>query len=429
MAQEEHNQKGSNSSGGGGGGRSSKKLKQQKVPQRGLGVAQLEKIRIEEQQKKDAAAILSPNSIISQSNPSYLAAQCAPFRHNPSPSSIPLPPPPPPPPTDFSSPNSIFRPAPSIPIVDVLHPNSVPLSKPLNMGSGEIGWPAVSGSGHGNWPKLWNYEYNLEMENHRLDHNGFAFPSTMNLPYESWTPHNVMHRTLQFQQPSSSPSSSMLNVSSGTSSSSAINFQMELPSNQSYYGNNYTHMWPEEEKMAGMKRSYPFSLDNPPGPSVYCKFPPAYVAPITRSDESASCSNRGTATIEPGNPVFREGPSSSTSMSQSNSKKVIKEYGSLNGDFLTLAPPATILPHPSSKHKHPPAYIVPRSRELSEFGSLPYQGRMEDPIQWQRPNGSIQQQPFYSFFPSAKAQTGQAATSRSNCSDEEGESVDLNLKL
>ncbi|KAA8523972.1 hypothetical protein F0562_010597 [Nyssa sinensis] len=441
MAQEEHSQKCGNSSIAGGGscgsgcgtaggnGRSSKKLKQKKVPQRGLGVAQLEKIRLEEQQKqqkKDAAAqapaILSPNSIISPSNSSCLAVQCANFRHHPSPSSIP--PLPPPSPTDLSSQTSIFRPAPSTPNIDVFHPNSVPLSKPLIGGGGEIGWSAIpgagAGAGHVNWPKLWNCEYNFEGENHRLDHNGFISRSNMNLPYESWVPPNVMQRT-QFQQLSSS---SMVNVSSGTSSSSIINFQMEPPSNQSYYGNNYSPNWPEEEKMVGMKRSYPFSLDNPPGPSVHCNFLPAFVPPITRSGESASCDNGGTLNTEFSSPIFREGPSSSTPISELNSKKVTKENWGSNGDFLTLAPPATTLPHRSSKFKHPSAH------ELSQFETLHHHGSMEDPpVHQQGPIGPIQQHTFYSFLPSAKTETGQATTTRSNYNGEVGESVDLNLKL
>lgn len=55
MGQEERNPKCSISSYGGVRTRSSKKQKQKKVPQRGLGVAQLEKIRIEEQQKNYAS--------------------------------------------------------------------------------------------------------------------------------------------------------------------------------------------------------------------------------------------------------------------------------------------------------------------------------------------------------------------------------------
>lgn len=62
MAQEERNQRGSTGCSGSGGGnvlgvnKSSKKQKQNKIPQRGLGVAQLEKIRIEGLKKKEAAA-------------------------------------------------------------------------------------------------------------------------------------------------------------------------------------------------------------------------------------------------------------------------------------------------------------------------------------------------------------------------------------
>ncbi|CAL5390758.1 unnamed protein product [Camellia sinensis] len=333
----------------------SKKLQQKKVPQRGLGVAQLEEIRLEEQQKKDV--LLLSNSLLSPINSSCLAVQSqrtSNFWHNPSQ-------------TDLSLPNLIFRPAPSIPNVDVLHPNYVPLSKPSN----------VSGLG-----------------------------------------------TLQFQQQPSS--SSMVNVSSGTSSSSEINYhQMEPPSNQSFYGNKYTPLWHEEEKMVGMKRPYPFPPDNPPGPSFPCKFPPIFVPPITRSDESASCGNGGTVNIEPNNPIFREGPSSSTVLCELNPKKVVKENGNLNGDFLTLASPATALPQSSSKYKHPSLYQTPYTRELSELQFLPHQGSAEDPIHHPGP----QKQPLYSFFPPAKAWIDQATTTVSGCNGEVGEKLDLHLKL
>ncbi|KAL7218335.1 hypothetical protein ACSBR2_011578 [Camellia fascicularis] len=406
MAQEELNHRCSNgSSGGGGGNRSSKKLKQKKVPQRGLGVAQLEKIRLEEQQKKDA--LLLSNSLLSPINSSCSAVQSqrtSNFWHNPSQ-------------TNLSLPNLIFRPAPSIPNVDVLHPNHVPLSKPSN----------VSGLGQGNWPKLWNGEYNLEGENNRLDHNGFAFRSNLNLPYESnpiWPPPNVIQRTLQFQQLPSS--SSMVNVSPGTSSSSEINYhQIEPPSNQSFYGNNYTPLWHEEEKMVGMKRPYPFPPDNPPGPSFPCKFPPIFVPPFTRSDESASCGNGGTVNNEPNNPIFREGPSSSTVLCELNPMKVVKENGNLNGDFLTLASPATALPQSSSKYKHPSLYQTPYTQELSELQSLPHQGSAEDPIHYPGPP----KQPLYSFFPPAKARIDQATTTVNGCNGEVREKLGLDLKL
>lgn len=250
MAQEEHTQSqrcsnnssgGSGCAGGSGAGniiiinnnnRSSKRLKQKKVPQRGLGVAQLEKIRLEEQQKKDAAAaaaiqiqanatVLSPNSIISPTNSSSscLAVQSPNFRpthlYPPPPPPIPLPPQST---TDLPFPNPIFRPPPppppSIPKIDVLRPNLVPpMSKPMSMASGDpIGWQAVSVSGQENWAKLWSGEYNnnIEGENQRLDHHGFGFRSNMSLPYESnmtspiWPLPHVVQRSQQFQQPFSS---------------------------------------------------------------------------------------------------------------------------------------------------------------------------------------------------------------------------------
>jgi hypothetical protein len=39
------------------------------------------------------------------------------------------------------------------------------------------------------------------------------------------------------------------------------------------------------------------------------------------------------------------------------------------------------------------------------------------------------QQPFYSFFPPAQGQIGQATATINNCNGEVGESIDLNLKL
>ncbi|XAR68293.1 hypothetical protein NMG60_11003373 [Bertholletia excelsa] len=190
MAQEEQNQRYSNNSSAGdggnaGGGRSSKRLKQKKVPQRGLGVAQLEKIRLGELQNEEAS-LLSSTSLISPraSNSSSLGVQRG-INFRPNPSS--LTPFLTPSPTSLSPPNSNFRPS-----TNFLHPNTVLLPKP------------VSGFGQGNRP---NDDYNLEGQTkHRLDHHGQAFGSNVNFPYESipiWPPPDVMQRTQQFQHPSS----------------------------------------------------------------------------------------------------------------------------------------------------------------------------------------------------------------------------------
>nr|GFA30236.1 hypothetical protein [Tanacetum cinerariifolium] len=330
MAQEDHTLRCNNSS------RLSKKFK--KVPQRGMGVAQLEKLILEEQQKKDVAD-MTPNS------------------------------------TNFRSP--------VIPLPSPLPPNNRPLISRSEAISGVFVTKAMnSGSGGGNnFSRLWTCVENPNPnQNRALDHRGYAVTMPTNLgglPYESnklvWPPVPRSH----FQQPSTS---SMANVSLGTtsaSSSSVMNFQTEPPSNQSYYGNKYSSLWPDEQKMVGMKRSYHFLVDNVPIPSFNCKFASSYVSPITRFDESTSCSNGGTTSLEPMVPNFRENPRSQGTIADQKSKKLIENNCDLTKDFLTLAPPrASPQSHSSSKEK----------------------GQTKDPsgVEWSN------HQQLHSFFPAAK---------------------------
>lgn len=158
MAQEDHTRRCSNSS------RLLKKSK--KVPQRGMGVAQLEKLILQEQQKKDVVA-MTPNSTS--------------FR----PSMIPLPPPLPP--------NN----RPLITRSEAM--NGVFVSKPMNSGSG----------GGNNFSRLWTCSENPNPnQNRAFDHRGYAVTMPTNLgglPYESnalvWPP--PVPRS-HFQQPSTS---------------------------------------------------------------------------------------------------------------------------------------------------------------------------------------------------------------------------------
>ncbi|XWS52144.1 hypothetical protein CRYUN_Cryun11dG0042000 [Craigia yunnanensis] len=438
MAQEDQTQRCSNSntsSGGGIGnniGRSSKKQRPKKVPQRGLGVAQLEKLRIEEQ-KKDAAAILpSPSSVISppttHHKSSYLSFQIPSFHPSnqscsSSASSIPFP-------ADLSPPNSIFRIPLSVQNIDIASTaNTVPLTC-----SGSPGWhpgaAVLPGNGRvNNGHKFWSScEYNIEKECSRLD-PGLAFRTNLSLPYESetiWPLTSLMQRAQPFQQ----PSSSMVNLSSRTSSTSVLNFQMEPPSNQSYYG-NCTPLLPEEEKVIGMKRSYPFSLDNAPGPPIHSKYPPIAHS-INKQVEAASSSNSSAFNFKPGAPNFRERPSCSTSNLESKSKKSIKQNGVFDGDFLTLAPPTTTSTCSSSKFKYPPSNLIYYNCELSDLESLPYEASFEDSIIRQGASGLNQYyRPYYSFFPPAMVQIDRATTiTMANCKGGEvGGHVDLNLKL
>ncbi|XP_022734610.1 uncharacterized protein LOC111288110 [Durio zibethinus] len=425
--QEDQTQRYSNSntsSGGGIGnniGRSSKKHRPKKVPQRGLGVAQLERIRIEEQQKKDAALAVilpSPSSVISppptHHKSSYLSLPTPSFhpsnQTSSSASSIPFP-------ADISPPNPIFRPPLSVKNIDIVSTaNTVPLT------SGSPGWPpgAAVLPGNGSVNKFWSScEYKIEKECAGLD-PGLAFRTNLSLPYESesiWPLPSLMQRAQPFQQ----HYSSMVNLSSRTSSTSELNFQMEPPSNQSYYG-NCSPLLPEEEKMVGMKRSYPFSLDNAPGPPIHIKYPPI-VHSINGKVEAASASKDSTFNSEPSTPNFRVGPSCSISNLESKFKKSIK-HGVFDGDFLTLAPPTTTMCS-SSKSKHPPSNC-----ETLDLESLVYQPSFEESSIRQGTIRLNQYRPYYSFFPQAMVQIDRATTiTMINCKGGEVGHIDLNLKL
>lgn len=169
MADEKHISRGSNSR--------SKKEKLKKVSQRGLGVFQLEKMRLEEQQKKDSIEISS-------------------FRlpFPPSPNSIPLPPPSQ---TNIPSPNALFRHTPLVSNSETVHQSSE--SK------------AIMSPRYGDWSTISNGEFNLEGESRILDNHGLAFQPIVNVSYDTNASvlrlPSVPQRSHQSHQlPSSSPS-------------------------------------------------------------------------------------------------------------------------------------------------------------------------------------------------------------------------------
>lgn len=259
MAQEEENAFGCSYSSGGGGSRGGggggsgggscrpKKIKPKKVPQRGLGVAQLEKIRIEEEQKNVIAAS-------SPSDTSFLGVQkfranISPFHNSPPPSSS----------SNHSSPNALFRHSQSAPNIEILQ-ESCSVSKHSN---GEIG----------SRPILWSGG-DFNHHHHHPQH-----PFVFDLPHEPATP-VLPQRSHHFQPPPSSIVSSLsihyetllrfvymcvcvfmcfvvdllqvqvqVNASCGISPSSVLTSHLEPPSNQSSLPSNYAPQWKEEEKV------------------------------------------------------------------------------------------------------------------------------------------------------------------------------------
>ncbi|MCL7046384.1 hypothetical protein MKW94_000971 [Papaver nudicaule] len=220
-------------------------------------------------------------------------------------------------------------------------------------------------------------------------------------------------------------------VPTSLSSSGRGNIQMEPPSNQSFY-NNYaaSQLWPEEDKMVGMKRPWPFAMDNPPLSSFPYKLPHFGPPQVYRIDEPSSCVNGRMFNFEPGNTFFREGPSNSappllverrrSSFELNPTKGSTKEAaGVLERDFLTLGPSPTNSSLTISKAKHPLVFPVPPHQEFAEFDIPPFQMY----------NEQEHHQPPYSFFPPK----GQHVSSMTSISKDQrgeiGENLDLNLRL
>ncbi|KAK9056943.1 hypothetical protein SSX86_024308 [Deinandra increscens subsp. villosa] len=324
-----------------GGCKLGKKLKQNKVPQRGMGVAQLEKIILEEKRLKDAV-VLAPNSVR--------------FRRP----SIPLPPP---------------NRNPLISKSDDVDPDFVRTS---------------CGSGNDSC-RLYDFDGEKQNRNRYL----ITMPANSSI----WAQFPAQRS--QFQQPCSS---SMVSVSLGTtlssSTTSVMNIKIEPPSIQSLCANNFPSLQPDGDKMVGMKRSYPFSMENIPIPSLNSNIPFAHVSPISKPDES-------TASLELTIPFRRENPSSSGSIRDQKAKKFIEEKPDLAKDFLTLAPPQPSPSHSNKKEKLPALCV-------EELTQPSYQGQTRD-LEWSN------KQPLHSFFPAAKI--------HGISNGEAGEHVDLSLKL
>ncbi|XP_068665796.1 protein SPEAR2-like [Aristolochia californica] len=379
LQHQHQNQRSSNSSSAGCGTRSCRKIKQKKIPQRGLGVAQLEKIRLEEQQKKEAAAGSSSCFV------------------------VPLP-------ADFTSPNSHFKAGISIPNLEIFNPPAAPLPAPLTpyMQRDIITKQAASAP----LTMIWN---GLDFDQHDAD--GWKvdplFPSRSLFHNDPMLPSVPLSKK---QLPQLQQLSSLVNVSSP--SSSGVNLQMEPPSNQSYCSNS-TPLRPEEERMVGLKRPWPFAVEHPPGNlTSYLRKLPTFAESSNTLEEFTGVPD--SIKFDPSSTIFRDGPgpSSNTVQLEDNPDNYTKQSGAMDGGFLSLAPSTTPL---ISKLKQPISY--------SELDSPRYQGSMDERLyridEWRE----IQppQQPFYSFLPAGP--TCNAATSNDRKGDGEESVIDLNLKL
>ncbi|XP_028793008.1 uncharacterized protein LOC114748723 [Neltuma alba] len=372
------------------------KAKVEEDPKRGPGVAQLEKMRVEEQQKKDeviaSSAILPPLFSVSSSKSSYLVRSIPKFEHYDQPSFSPI---------SF----------PSLPL------RNVDDNKVSN---------TVIVPGHGIVSEFRGSDENNDFEKSSVVEHGLVFLSS--LPHESNSNSiRPLPKWVRITQPRQQPPSSMVNGSSGTSSTPSLRYSiMEPPSNQNQSG-HWMPLQMQPEKMIGMKRSYPFSQDVPPAPFNFRL--PTIAAPMKMNE---TCCGSGSGFYYAANATFREVPSSSTSNLEANSKRLNTVNENFNGGILAVSTPTPTSSSPPSKSKSPPTVLAFHNQEYPQQDSHSCQGIVEGQIT-QAPVFSRfnqLQQPFYIFIPpvAKAAQVGQTAARTQNGNGVR-ESVDLNLKL
>ncbi|KAL5147123.1 hypothetical protein HKD37_06G016863 [Glycine soja] len=356
-------------------GRPCKKPKPKRVPQRGLGVAQLEKIRLEEEQKEKVvqAAIASSTNPLLDMHHQFLNCH-----HSNQP----------------SSPNSL--------------PSST-VSFANSSGGSNAGLHGIPALGHVSGPQLWDpHDFDFG-KNLGMDPAGLAFTSS--LAFDS-NPIRPLSNWMQTQH--HHPFSPMVSVSSGTSSTTMPHSSVEQPSNQNYSGSYVSKR--QEEKMIGIKRPNPFSLATSPVSSS--NFKPLTFATTMKASETIPCGSGRGFNLDFGNSTLREIPSLSASNSNMNSKKNKKGKKNIGGDFLRLAPPTQC--------------SCSKLKSSSAFVSSNLKGNMKDQVAPPPGFNQTNQQRQYrynSIPPSTKVtQIGQQSDRFQNC-NVVGESIDLDLNL
>ncbi|XP_072999462.1 uncharacterized protein [Typha latifolia] len=359
-------------------GRSSKKNKPKKIPQRGLGVAQLEKLRLEEQQKNagSSSSSSSPPSNPSQDHPNLFPLSAdrssAPLRH----------------PISASS-------------------NSVDLFNtpyPLENSRIDLG----GRNGHGFLPMLWNAAEPNTIEAETLMRRlGFHAILPNEYPNSGRQPSGVLQR----RHPQPMPSTPLKNKS--LSPTSGVSLQIEPPSNQNYSGNYKFPSCTEEERMVGMKRPWSFHLDSISNPFP-CKVTPSSSSANTKDSlsfgsELIRCESKATPP--------RVGSSSASAnyadWRTSDLHNCSTNKGS-DGGFLTLGRPASSL----SFNKQSQIIQPPLIQDHIGVNFPPSQGSI-----YGAGNSS---QPFYSFLPGGPSSCG---TTSNEQEGEISDGVDLSLKL
>ncbi|KAF9683642.1 hypothetical protein SADUNF_Sadunf04G0035100 [Salix dunnii] len=396
---------GSNSGGNGVDNTYSKKVKKQKIPKRGPGVAELEKI-LRDQEKKDTSLDKTKNiegfCLVSQLSSSYQ-------RQSPI----------------LPSPKSHPKNLPFAPDPNLFSPQSTTFfgdcSKNTSLqgcrGTGNGGSDIVL-HGHGFLPTMWNScQPNADIRGPGMaPGNPFSMRST-NGPSQLFPSSSMTQRSQYSPAPMINffPES-VASSSSKTPSSAVMHQGIEPPSNQTSH-HHYNSVWPDEDKaslkfMVGSKRSFPFSMEAPPIPHHYRV--PAFSPHFSRQDSSLACASHNIT-----NPEQIESVSSNKNIGSKRST----DYAVAKGHFFLFGSPT--VPSPSthisqqeqSRSKHPQPFE--ESTEDSQHRSAPG-------------SGSICNKPPFSFLLPVD-QKSKVGTNFSLNNDDRiearGDGIDLDLRL
>ncbi|KAJ6364284.1 hypothetical protein OIU76_029266 [Salix suchowensis] len=392
---------GSNSGGNGVDNTYSKKVKKQKIPKRGPGVAELEKI-LRDQEKKDTSLDKTRNiegfCLVSQLSSSYQRQSPVLPPHKSHPRNL-----------QFAPDPNLFSPQPTTFFGDCSNYTSLQVCR----GAGNGTASDIALHEHGFLPTMWNScQPNADIRGPGMaSANPFSIRST-NGPSQLF-PSSSMTQRSQY------PPAPMINFfpesvasSSSTPPSSAVMYQgIEPPSNQTSHHHNNS-VWPDEDKMVGSKRSFPFSMEAPPLPHHYRV--PAFSRQFSRQDSSLACASHNIANPEQIEAVSRD---------KNIGSKRNTDYGVAKGNFLLFGCPT--IPSPST-------HISQQEQSRSKHPQ-PFEKSTEDSQQRSAPgSGSICNKPPFSFLLPVE-QKSKVETNFSLNNDERiearGDGIDLDLRL
>ncbi|WCJ27146.1 hypothetical protein M5689_008915 [Euphorbia peplus] len=381
---------GGDNDGGYGGGDSiySKKQRRQKVPKRGPGVAELEKILREQENHLVIPLPSSNNSNSYRLQSSSISPSCS-----------------------------------SLPVISSVSSSISPNLKHFNGGKSGGIWNSnceVNNSGENGSGKIGGSSSSSRFQ--LLPLNGSSCSQIFSCPSSS---NNLMQTTRQHSPPSTKnlfPNNNKKGVGNGMSSSlttlSGPGHGREPPSNQTLY--RHSALWPDEDKMVGEKRGRSFAMEIPPVPPFRYHIP-TFSAQMNmnmnRVDTPFPCDSRTLFNLDPPDYTLSREMRQTTCL-EPNSKKQQIEQGESESNFL-------IYPSPNTP---PSLYPTPNI-----FNPFPFQESNGDlqhnfGINHHHQGGTITKKPFYSFLP-PREKFGSSEGLNTERVETREDAIDLDLRL